>query len=358
VFYEYNGVFYDDNVAEHSVAVPVSNGEHHANGNGKNTVDLMSSVAPPAKVTNGAVTNGVVLNGAGSAGSGAFHAIRSAPSQGEMRSSPLRGGLGVASLSFQSILNLPNLFADALPSPNLSNKSNGRSTTASNRPDDPDFWVNRLPYQSQIARSAYHIFKRGLDLGAVILSAPVTLPVGVLIALLLFLDSGKPIFFKQQRTGLGGHRFLMFKFRTMVPNAEAMLRDLAAQGLAQLDANGKLAAPLKLGKDPRVTRLGRILRKTSLDELPQLLNVLRGEMSLVGPRPTSWDLGSYSLPQTERLNAKPGITGLWQVYGRGATDFGDWVKWDVMYFEKMSFSLDLRLLALTVLQVLKRKGAR
>ncbi|MHB8626576.1 MAG: sugar transferase [Aggregatilineales bacterium] len=297
-----------------------------------------------------------MLKDTGMEGNETFHPIMAAPSQtGTHFSLSLRYGLGVANLSLHPILNLRNFFTDALPIARLESNAPHR---ASNRPDDPDFWVNRLPYQSQISRSAYRIFKRAFDLSIVILSVPVTFPLGVLIALLTYLDSGKPIFFKQQRTGLGGHRFTMYKFRTMVPNAEEMLRDLAAQGLAQLDASGKLAAPLKLDKDPRISRVGRILRKTSLDELPQLLNVLRGEMSLVGPRPTSWDLGSYSLPQTERLNAKPGITGLWQVYGRGTTDFSGWVKWDVMYFEKMSLSLDVRLLILTVLQVLKRKGAR
>lgn len=286
-------------------------------------------------------------------GNGTANPILTAPPSSTHFSMSLRQGFGAASLSLNSILNFPSSLTDVLPTP-------GGQTTrrvTSNRPDDPDFWVNHLPYQSQTSRAAYRIVKRGFDLGAVILSAPLTLPLGLLIALLIYLDGGKPIFFKQERTGLGGHRFKMFKFRTMVPNAEQMLRDLAACGLAQLDANGKLAGPLKLEKDPRTTRLGRILRKTSLDELPQLLNVLRGEMSLVGPRPTSWDLESYSLPQTERLNAKPGITGLWQVYGRGTTDFKGWVKWDVMYFEKMSLSLDIRLLVLTGLQVIKRKGA-
>lgn len=344
-----NGVFYDFNDDPVQIAItPVANGKEN---NGKGVAALKPLAAAAAQMP-----AEKVLNGAGRAGNGAIHAIVSTPSpRANTHFTSPQSGLGVGSLSFQSILSLPNLFTDPLPTPNLSINTSGK---ASNRPDDPDFWVNLLPYQSHFARSAYHVFKRGFDLGVVLLSAPLTLPVGLLIALLLYLDSGKPIFFKQQRTGLGGHRFTMFKFRTMVPNAEAMLRDLAAKGLAQLDANGKLAAPLKLDKDPRITRLGRILRKTSLDELPQLLNVLRGEMSLVGPRPTSWDLGSYSLPQTERLNAKPGITGLWQVYGRGTTDFSGWVKWDIMYFEKMSLSLDLRLLALTVLQVLKRKGAR
>ena len=273
-------------------------------------------------------------------------------SEGITSFSQLSSGNAV-SVSWRSLLDLQHSFTNIIPTP----ASQRTRAPASNQPEDPNFWVNRLPYQSQTARSAYRVVKRLFDLTLVILSAPITIPVFLVVALLTLLDSGWPIFFTQERTGLGGRRFKMYKFRTMVPNAEALLRDLADRGLAELDASGKLAKPLKLEKDPRITRLGRILRKTSLDEVPQLFNVLRDDMSLVGPRPTSWGLTNYTLIQTERLNAKPGITGLWQVYGRGSTDFSGWVKWDVMYFEKMSFSLDLRLLLLTVKQVLKRRGA-
>jgi len=162
----------------------------------------------------------------------------------------------------------------------------------------------------------------------------------------------------QQRTGLGGRRFNMYKFRTMVPDAEAKLKELAAQGLAKLGPDGRLAEPLKLDRDPRVTRIGRILRKTSLDELPQIINVLRGDMSLVGPRPTSWGLDSYTLLHTERLTIRPGITGLWQIGARGSTDFDDWLRWDMLYIDKISFALDFQILLRTIGQVLKRQGAR
>jgi lipopolysaccharide/colanic/teichoic acid biosynthesis glycosyltransferase len=245
-----------------------------------------------------------------------------------------------------------NLY-DVLPVPEV-----GKKRIGSERPKDPDFWVTLLPYQSASARAFYRVFKRIFDLSLTLGTAPLWLPLMLLIALLVYLDSGKPIFFTQERTGRGGKRFKMYKFRTMVPNAEELLKELAAKGLAKLDAKGKLAEPLKLERDPRVTRIGRFLRKTSLDELPQLLNVIRGDMSLVGPRPTSWDLGSYTLVQTERLSVRPGITGLWQVYGRGDTDFSSWVQWDVLYIEKMSLTLDVKILIRTVAQVLKRRGAR
>jgi lipopolysaccharide/colanic/teichoic acid biosynthesis glycosyltransferase len=107
-----------------------------------------------------------------------------------------------------------------------------------------------------------------------------------------------------------------------------------------------------------VTRIGRILRKTSLDELPQLINVLRGDMSLVGPRPTSWDLSSYRLFHTERLQVRPGITGLWQVAARGTTNFDEWVDWDRTYVDKMCLSLDVQIFIRTFTKVFAGKGAR
>jgi len=225
-------------------------------------------------------------------------------------------------------------------------------------PNDPDFWVNELPYQSASARLVYTILKRLIDIAIVVASAPVTVPLMLVLMLLVFLDGGRPIFFVQQRTGLGGRRFNMYKFRTMVPDAEAKLKELAAQGLAKLGPDGRLAEPLKLDRDPRVTRIGRILRKTSLDELPQIINVLRGDMSLVGPRPTSWGLDSYTLLHTERLTIRPGITGLWQIGARGSTDFDDWLRWDMLYIDKISFALDFQILLRTIGQVLKRQGAR
>ncbi|GAB4569922.1 MAG: hypothetical protein Kow0077_03260 [Anaerolineae bacterium] len=225
-------------------------------------------------------------------------------------------------------------------------------------PSNPDYWVNELPYQSASARLVYRIVKRAFDLSVVILTAPVTIPLMLVLMVLVYLDGGRPVFFVQERTGLGGRRFKMYKFRTMVPDAEEKLKELAAQGLAKLGPDGKLAEPLKLERDPRVTRIGRFLRRTSLDELPQIINVLRGDMSLVGPRPTSWGLSSYTLLHTERLTVRPGITGLWQIAARGTVDFDDWLEWDMLYIDKISLALDLQILLRTFGQVLKRKGAR
>lgn len=223
---------------------------------------------------------------------------------------------------------------------------------------NPTSWLGLLPYQSVASRRLYVFLKRFIDLFLVLIALPFALPLMGLIALLIWLEDRGPIFFVQQRTGLGGHRFPMYKFRTMVPNAEEKLKELAEQGLAKLDKDGKLAEPLKLKRDPRITRVGRILRKTSLDELPQLFNVIRGDMSLVGPRPTSWGTDSYRLFHTERLQVRPGITGLWQVAARGTTNFDEWVDWDRTYVEKMCLSLDVQIFVRTFTSVFRQRGAR
>jgi lipopolysaccharide/colanic/teichoic acid biosynthesis glycosyltransferase len=258
------------------------------------------------------------------------------------------------------MLRLGHTFKDLItPSPILSTEIKNVFPTYQEAWYKEVAWLEEARFQSSSALAIYIQFKRVFDILLVIVTAPITIPVMGLISLLIYLEDGKPITFRQKRTGMGGRQFELYKFRSMVPNAEALLRELADQGLAKLDSNGKLAEPLKLDRDPRVTRLGRILRKTSLDELPQLINVLKGNMSLVGPRPTSWDLESYQLFHTERLSVRPGITGLLQVYDRGSTDFNVWLKWDVKYVDKMSFYLDTRILFMTLAMILfKRKGAR
>jgi len=216
-------------------------------------------------------------------------------------------------------------------------------------------WIKRFDPNKRFFRGrSYFVAKRVMDVLLVILSIPLWLPLMTLIAIMIFISSpGDPVFFSQQRTGKGGKRFKMYKFRSMVPNAEELKRELAT-----VNASGDLAGPLKLDNDPRVTQIGRILRKTSLDELPQLFNILLGEMSLVGPRPTSWSPESYKLWHTERLDVLPGITGLWQVFGRGSEDFDEWLRWDIRYLERRSLSLDIVILYKTVTVVFMRNGAR
>lgn len=220
----------------------------------------------------------------------------------------------------------------------------------------PDFWVNQLPYQSAQARLLYQKLKRAIDILLVLLSLPFTVPVGLIIALAILIEDGRPIFFVQKRTGYGGQVFKMYKFRSMIPNAEARMKELGVRVNERGETINERGE--KLEDDPRITRIGKVLRKTSLDELPQLLNVLMGHMSIVGPRPTSFGLNSYTLLHTQRLSVKPGITGLWQIYDRGDTDFNNRLIWDIKYIEKFSLILDAQICIRTFLRVLKQHGAR
>lgn len=199
-------------------------------------------------------------------------------------------------------------------------------------------------------RKRYDAGKRVMDIAFTIAALPLVLPLMCLCMLAIWLEDGRPIFFCQRRTGKGGKPFLMFKFRTMVKNAAEL-----KQKYAHLN---QLRSPdFKIAKDPRITRIGKVLRKTSLDELPQILNVLRGEMSLVGPRPTSFDVSTYELWHTERLEVVPGVTGLWQISGRSDIDFDERLRMDIEYIERRSIWLDLVILCKTVGAVLRPRGA-
>ncbi|HET8784914.1 MAG TPA: sugar transferase [Candidatus Limnocylindrales bacterium] len=207
---------------------------------------------------------------------------------------------------------------------------------------------DRSPGQVRTPRF-YAVTKRALDIGLCLLALPVVLPVGLLCALAIRLESPGPILFAQQRTGQHGVRFPMFKFRTMVQNAEELKASLQHLNI--------LPPPdFKIPNDPRITRVGGFLRKTSLDELPQIINVIRGEMSIVGPRPTSFAASTYDLWHSERLEVVPGITGLWQIKGRGTMTFDERLRLDIEYIERRSILLDLRLIAETALAVFKGSG--
>jgi lipopolysaccharide/colanic/teichoic acid biosynthesis glycosyltransferase len=177
-------------------------------------------------------------------------------------------------------------------------------------------------------------------------------PLFLLIALLVKLEDGGPVLYWQRRVGLWGREFLLPKFRSMVPNAAAL-----KQGLAARNDHGD-SITFKLRKDPRITRVGRVLRRTSVDELPQLWNVLVGEMSLVGPRPpVPEEVARYALADRRRLDVRPGLTCIWQVSGRGDIAFPGQVALDLLYIESQSAWLDLRLLLQTIPAVLLGKGA-
>ena len=192
--------------------------------------------------------------------------------------------------------------------------------------------------------------KRVFDLVLCLLALPLVLPVLLLCALAVRLDTPGSVVFTQSRTGRHGRRFKMFKFRTMVQNAEELKASLQHLNI--------LPPPdFKILDDPRITRVGRFLRKTSLDELPQIINVMRGEMSLVGPRPTSFAATTYDLWHTSRLEVVPGITGLWQVKGRNNTTFDERLRLDIEYIRRMSLRLDFKILLMTVGSVFSRAGA-
>ena len=204
--------------------------------------------------------------------------------------------------------------------------------------------------QTCVIRRPYESAKRVFDVAICLFLLPLLAPVMALCAVLIWVDDPGPVMFLQWRTGRGGRRFLMFKFRTMYTNA--------AELKSQYKHLNELTWPdFKITDDPRVTRVGRVLRKTSLDELPQIVNVLRGEMSLVGPRPTSFEAETYALWQTERLEVSPGVTGLWQIRGRSDVDFDERTRLDIEYIHCRSLWLDARILLATVGAVLSRRGA-
>ena len=192
--------------------------------------------------------------------------------------------------------------------------------------------------------------KRALDLAGSAFLLLVLSPLFALLAVLVRLDSPGSAFFGQERVGLHGRTFRVLKFRTMGSDAEQRLDDLRG-------FNAIRGHAFKMERDPRVTRVGRFLRRTSLDELPQLWNVLRGQMSLVGPRPPlGREVAQYAVWHRRRLSMKPGMTGLWQIDARRNPEFDHWVKKDLEYIDGWSLWLDLKIIARTVPAVLAGEG--
>jgi exopolysaccharide biosynthesis polyprenyl glycosylphosphotransferase len=211
-----------------------------------------------------------------------------------------------------------------------------------------------LVFRSTPDSSWPRVVKQLMDLVGSFLALAIGWPLFVLIALLIKLTSPGPVFFRQQRSGINGRPFTIYKFRTMVTNAEQLKHELAAMN--------EMSGPVfKVTHDPRITPVGKVLRKFSLDELPQLFNVLRGEMSLVGPRPLPVDEVKrfYDLAHRRRLSVKPGITCLWQISGRNnVSDFREWVRLDLEYIDNWSLWLDVTILWRTVPAVLAGTGAK
>jgi lipopolysaccharide/colanic/teichoic acid biosynthesis glycosyltransferase len=206
--------------------------------------------------------------------------------------------------------------------------------------------------QAAVRRPIYEFSKRALDLTLALLALLVAVPVLIIVALAVRFSSRGPILFRQTRVGRYGRPFTCLKFRTMVKHAEKVLAD-------DPDFAARFSKSYKLRQDHRVTRVGRILRKTSLDELPQLLNVIRGDMSLVGPRPVPAEelRIKYGPAASQVVSVRPGVTGLWQVSGRGATSYEERVRLDVSYVERRSLLLDLGIIARTPIALLTMRGA-
>lgn len=233
-------------------------------------------------------------------------------------------------------------------------------------------WSSQTAVTADASESVFYTsVKRGMDVLLATALVILLLPFLLLIALLIKLDSPGPVIFTQERVGakrrrLGRHsvwivqNFPFYKFRSMVRDAdqslhEAYIKDFV-EGRAQPSA--ETGGKYKLTNDPRVTRVGRFLRKFSLDELPQLFNVLKGEMSLVGPRPVpTYEVAGYSARHHNRFAALPGITGWWQVKGRCRVSFEEMIRMDVDYIRNASLWLDLKILFLTIPAVLSRRGA-
>lgn len=212
-----------------------------------------------------------------------------------------------------------------------------------------------LHIKNNLSKRLHRYEKRLFDFMASLAGILLTSPLWIAMALWIRCDSPGPVFFKQQRIGRNGRAFFCYKFRSMCVDADGKLKKLLQEDPA---ARREWDCSFKLKKDPRITRAGRFLRRTSLDELPQLWNVLRGEMSLVGPRPiVQQEAEKYGPFIKEYHQVRPGITGLWQVSGRSDVDYAERVRMDSWYVHNWSVWIDMMLLWRTVRAVLKRSGA-
>lgn len=217
---------------------------------------------------------------------------------------------------------------------------------AANDPVAPEQLSKQIVFVHEMPR-----WKRALDVTSATILLFLLWPIMGMIALVIGATSKGPILYRQERRGLAGRRFMILKFRSMIPNADKSREDL--RELSHQDGPA-----FKLSNDPRITPIGRFLRKTSLDELPQLWNVLVGDMSMVGPRPLpTTEADGCNHWQRQRLEATPGLTGVWQVYGRSRVKFDEWVRMDLHYIRNRRFLLDLYLIAATIPALLSRRGA-
>ena len=201
--------------------------------------------------------------------------------------------------------------------------------------------------------SFYRFFKRIFDIVGSLLGLIILSPLFIVLSIIVKVDSPGPVFFAHKRLGYKGQSMKIYKFRTMVTNAEDMLSSLSPEQKAEFAKN------FKLENDPRITKVGNFLRKSSLDELPQLLNILKGELSIVGPRPiVEKELDNYGIYGDKFLSVKPGLTGNWQANGRSDTTYEERVAMDMEYIDNRSLWVDVKIIFKTFSAVIKKQGAR
>lgn len=210
-----------------------------------------------------------------------------------------------------------------------------------------------VQYSSKFEKSkGYYFLKRIIDIFGSLMGITLLSPIILITAIAIKLESKGPLIFAQERIGYFGKPFKMYKFRSMIENAEDLLDKLK-------DKNEMSGPMFKIKDDPRITKVGKFIRKTSIDELPQLVNVLKGEMSLVGPRPNlPKEVAQYTDFQRQKLLTKPGLTCYWQVMGRNSIDFEDWMKLDVKYIEERSIWIDIKLIFKTFSVLFGDENAR
>lgn len=198
----------------------------------------------------------------------------------------------------------------------------------------------------------YKCIKRGMDIILSLIALIILMPIFVIIAILIKLDSKGPVFFRHKRIGKNGNEIKIYKFRSMVPEAEDLIKTFTPEQMNEYKEN------YKLQNDPRVTRIGRILRKTSLDELPQIINILKGDLSIIGPRPViESELEKYGRNKYKFLSITPGLTGYWQANGRSTTTYEERMKMELYYIDNMSIKTDIKIFFKTIISVLKKEGA-
>lgn len=202
-------------------------------------------------------------------------------------------------------------------------------------------------------KNAYGVIKRSLDVTLSVIALIILSPIFLIIAAIIKLDSKGPVFFIHKRIGKDGKEIGIYKFRSMVQNAEDMIAEFTEEQKKEFREN------YKLQDDPRVTKIGKILRKTSLDELPQILNILKGDLSIIGPRPViKRELEKYENNKEKFLSVKPGLTGFWAANGRSDTTYSERVQMELYYIDHMSLKMDIKIFFKTIGSVLKGRGAK